>query len=70
MDARQEVAAVGDRVPRRAHRRRVVLVRGLVVLGVLSIALLGVLGWHASGIVHGLLRSWAVEAVSQLSDSV
>lgn len=58
----------GDRDPRRTHHRRVVLVRGLVVLGVLSVALLGVIGWRASGIVKLLLRSWAVEAVSQLSE--
>lgn len=59
-----------DRDPRRTHHRRVVLVRGLLVLGVLTVALLGVIGWRASGVLNALLRSWAVEAVSQLSGGV
>src|SRR5512142_1791953 len=50
--------------------RRVVLVRGLLVLGVLTIVLLAVIGWRASGVVNPLLRGWAVAAVSQLSDGV
>jgi len=69
MDARRGVAAgAGHRGPRRAHRRRVVLGRAVVVLGALSIALLGLIGWRASGIVNRLLRSWAVAAVSDLSE--
>lgn len=44
--------------------------RGLVVLGVLTVALLGLIGWRASGIIKPLLRNWAVEAVAQQSGGV
>src|SRR5512135_1894637 len=65
----RSAGGAGGRDPRRSHRR-VVLVRGLLVLGVLTAALLGVIGWRASGVLNALLRNWAVEALSQLSGGV
>jgi hypothetical protein len=55
--------------PRRRHRRRKVVAGGLVVLVVLSCALVGVVGWRASGIVDLLLRRWAVGAVARRSQN-
>ncbi len=51
-------------------RRRKVVVRGLVVLGVLTAVLVGVVGWRASGILRVLVGNWAVAAVSNQSGGV
>lgn len=51
-------------------RRRKVVVRGLLVLGVLTAVLVAVVGWRASGIVRVLVRKWAVAAVSEQSGGV